>query len=593
MTEFNLKNLFPRFECINNGELWTSDGITALFVGITIFAFLVFLLYSLVQMVKTMSRYRFYRNLVDSQTAEGLLTDRRDLLRKASEKEKKKKWPELWNEFDETLVEVDGQLKNTVDASHFFNTVTLAKGLVGNRFLAAGPGIITGLGVLGTFLGLQLGLGHLSLDGGTDQMTTEIQSLVASASIAFTTSVWGVFLSLIINLIEKFIENQARKSISFLQILIDELFPRFSESEILRDLRDDGRQSRETLQGLAERIGNRMQEAVNTVSQTLQAGLENSLKNVLAPAVNKLVTVTEELNQRQAKGSEDALRQLIEEFVDTVGHAGNSQRQALTAASDDMKRALSQFGNNMSKFFSALEDQQTSLRDDQDKRSKILEENFSAAINQQKQMIEYVQNSVGNQVDAAQSIIKQGEALGENVQHNSQMMDEVVNQMGQITNHLKSVSSHLENASGTLGNKIYAATEHVKQSTIIAKRLIEENRQVNNNVNNTMKLLDNVKSSILESTEILNKAAVTSANGYNELSQHYIKLQKEIEKQIPALETQLTKLMTDYGEMVNSQTIERLKTWDNETRNYTKAMNSAVESISSVVDEIEVKISHN
>lgn len=177
MNEFNLIKIIPKFECINNGKLWTSDGITALFVGITIFAFFIFLLYSLIQMVKTRSRYRFYRDLVDSQTVEGLLADRRDLLRKASEKEKKKKWPELWNEFDETLVEVDGQLKNTVDASHFFNTATLAKNLVGNRFLAAGPGIITGLGVLGTFLGLQLGLGHLSLDGGTDQMTTEIQSL--------------------------------------------------------------------------------------------------------------------------------------------------------------------------------------------------------------------------------------------------------------------------------------------------------------------------------------------------------------------------------------------------------------------------------
>ena len=283
MTTFSLYKLWPDFSCLYNGEIWTSPGLAALFVAITALFFLVFLAVAVFQLLRSRRKYCFYRKHIEEAKATDLAASRRNLLRDAGEKEKQEEWPEIWNEFDETLVEVDGQLKNTVEASHFFNASSLAGGLVGNRWLAAGSGIITGLGVLGTFVGLQLGLGSLVFDNGTDKLMQGIQQLVGSASIAFTTSVWGVLLSLIFNFSEKVLEQHARNRIGKLQSQIDKLFPRFSPSEILRNIRDDSRQSRETLQGLAERIGDRMQEAVSSVSESIQTGLEDSPTECLGP----------------------------------------------------------------------------------------------------------------------------------------------------------------------------------------------------------------------------------------------------------------------------------------------------------------------
>ncbi|OWO66372.1 hypothetical protein B2J68_19900, partial [Vibrio cholerae] len=50
--------------------------------------------------------------------------------------------------------------------------------------------------------------------------------------------------------------------------------------------------SRESLQGLAEKIGEKMQESLIQATQGIQQGLESSLEKIMAPAINKLVDET-------------------------------------------------------------------------------------------------------------------------------------------------------------------------------------------------------------------------------------------------------------------------------------------------------------
>lgn len=590
MTEFSLGKLWPSFECLNNGSLYTSDGITALFVLITMVVSGVFVVTSFVCLLMARKKYRFYRLLIAKQSQESLAAKRRDIKNEASNKEKKERWAELWSEFDETFVEVDGQLQNTVEASAYFNTATLAGSLVGNRLLAAGPGIITGLGVLGTFIGLQLGLGHLSLNGTSLEMQTEIQGLVASASIAFTTSVWGVFLSLCFNFFEKVLERHAKNRIRKLQAQIDELFPRFSASQLFVDIRDDGRETRKIMQGLAERIGDKMQEAVSDVSQSIQAGLEDSLKNVFAPAVDRLVSATEDMSAKQANGSEEALRQLIEKFTENVSREGDNQREAMSAASTDVRKALAELGSNMASFFETLENQQSALRDEQDQRGQLLEANFNASMKQQEEIIDYVRNSIGGQVNATESLLKQGEAIGSNVARGNELMGEVATKMEAAASNLQNTSGHLENVSGGLNTAITGASRQVRESADIASQLMQENTRVNENVNRVMSLIDEVKSGVKESTQVLNQAAGAAREGYSEVADHYQRLQNQLASHVSDLESQIAKLLTNYSNMVNGQTAERLGEWDKQTQNYTKAMTDAIDTISSVVEEIEVKV---
>ncbi|MBU1000952.1 MAG: anti-phage defense ZorAB system ZorA [Proteobacteria bacterium] len=590
MTEFDLGSLWPSFATLVHGETLTPAGLSALFVMITIVCFLVFLFLTGYQLFQARRQYSFYRKLVNGKQASELVASRRDILSEASATERKNKWHELWNEFDETLVEVGDQLKNTSEASIFFNASTLAGGLVGNRLLAAGTGIITGLGVLGTFVGLQLGLKSLVFDSGTDTLMQGIQQLVGGASIAFITSVWGVLLSLIYNLIEKWFEHHVRNRISRLQAQIDELFQRFSPSEILRDIRDDGHESRIVLQGLAERIGNSMQEAVRTMSGSIQHGLEESMRNVLTPAVDKLVASSEAMSSRQAQGSEEALRTLIEEFVEKVGKEGNEQRVALNGASSDVRTALQDMSVGLTGFLDTLERQQAGLCDEQDKRNQTLQGNFSAAIEQQKKMVEHVQSLFEDQTKATGSLIEQGQSLGVNVQQANQSMDKISEHMVRVTQNLEIASGHLENTSDTLGVAIVDASERVRQSSTVADRFIGENARMESNINRVMESLEMIKQGVERSTEQMDNAAGKAKEGYALVSRSYEELQAGIEGHVQQLEEQLAKLLREYGEMVNSQTRERMGQWDKHTQNYTETMTQAISTIADVVEEIELKV---
>lgn len=75
------------------------------------------------------------------------------------------------------------------------------------------PGTLTGLGILGTFIGLSLGLGAFS---GNDIFTISdnVGPLLTGMKVAFHTSVYGIFFSLVFNFIYRNIMAQAYADLS-------------------------------------------------------------------------------------------------------------------------------------------------------------------------------------------------------------------------------------------------------------------------------------------------------------------------------------------------------------------------------------------
>jgi len=209
----------------------------------------------------------------------------------------------LWLEFNETLIEVseDDNIKlyNTYDAAHFFNSNTLAGRITNNRFISAVPGFLTAVGVIGTFVGLVTGLEGLNLSGdvSVDEMKVGIGSVIDGAKTAFITSICGVLLGVVFNIIEKWIEQNFESRIARLQIKIDRIFPRKNPEDQLQLIVQNSFASREALQGLAEKIGSKMQETMQQATQGMSDTLTKTLTEIMAPAINKLVDTTSEGNQ--------------------------------------------------------------------------------------------------------------------------------------------------------------------------------------------------------------------------------------------------------------------------------------------------------
>lgn len=351
--QLDLSGLLPDFS--SAFSVSTAEALSANFVLLLIVLFSIFLALAIRSAIKARKRTTTLKKLLEDLSPETVALERETLREKSALSGRRVR--HLWSEFDETLVESksdDGlRLHNVYDADYFFNPATLAPGITESRMLAAVPGFLTAIGVVGTFIGLQLGLSELDIgsDVRVEEMKEGLAHVISGAKLAFMTSVWGVFLSVLFNFIEKAIENNVRDGISSLQVRIDELFPRFSAEMQLKRIADDGGESREVLQGLAEKIGEKMQESLMQVTGKIQEGLENSLNNIMAPALDKLVSGASDQSQV-------ALESLINSFMDKFGQQGAEQRASMNKASQGVSDAVESMNQALSGFISNLNQNQ-------------------------------------------------------------------------------------------------------------------------------------------------------------------------------------------------------------------------------------------
>ncbi|MBV2134001.1 anti-phage defense ZorAB system ZorA [Pseudomonas sp. MAP12] len=293
-------------------------------------------------------------------------------------------------------------LFNTLDAEHFFNARTLASGLSGSRFLGSLPGLLVGLGVLATFVGLTIGLSKLKLDssGGVEQLREGISVMIQGAAVAFMASVWGVGFSLVLNLIEKLTERWALGRIQNLQHHIDSVYPLIPAEQSLVHIADHSRESKEALQELHERIGDRLQESLNGMSEGMQLAITNALDNVMAPAIQTLVNSA-------SQQSSEVLEKLVSNFMSGMTSAGREQGHLMQQAASDVHAAVGSMSERINQLAQTLDEQQSrqfsSAEQQRERFEAQLERITSVADHRQQQMEQRfgdLMGGLGGQLDS-------------------------------------------------------------------------------------------------------------------------------------------------------------------------------------------------
>lgn len=345
-----LKHLIPDFAHMFSAN---PNGISAWFWSATALIFGLSLYFLFVHFRRFRTRLRALRSLLEGQSKETLALSRRETMQKAQGLDAPNVGM-LWREFDESLVLSSDQkhLFNTLDAEHFFNARTLAPGLTASRLLAAAPSFLVAIGVLGTFVGLTVGLeGLVGTSDEIEALKGGINKLISGAAVAFMTSVWGVFFSLLLNFVEKMFERSALGQIQQLQHDIDFLYPRIPAEQSLVHIAEYGKESKEALQELHERIGDRLQETLNGMSEEMQTALTDALNNIMAPAIQTLVSTT-------SQQSTQVLEKLVGNFMDGMTSVGREQGLQMQQAAADVNAAVSGMSERLNQLFSSLNEQQ-------------------------------------------------------------------------------------------------------------------------------------------------------------------------------------------------------------------------------------------
>lgn len=217
---------------------------------------------------------------------------------------------------------------SSCDLEEYINEDLLDR--VGMNFFNSGvSGTLTGLGILGTFLGLSMGLGAFSGDD-IFTISDNVGSLLSGMKVAFHTSVYGIFFSLVFNIVYRSIMSDAYRTLDeFLNVFRQTAQPfaaRDDENTATMLVYQAGmakslRQMLEVMKGSGMEQTAGMGRIVDRFTEQMQSALEVDFK--------KLGSVLKSAGEAQAASAADAAKMV--EAVTALVESNRSMQDALTS----------------------------------------------------------------------------------------------------------------------------------------------------------------------------------------------------------------------------------------------------------------------
>ncbi|MDB4630585.1 anti-phage ZorAB system protein ZorA [Akkermansiaceae bacterium] len=455
---------------------------------------------------------------------------------------------ELWHEFNETLVKSrDGSaIYNTVDADHFFNPSTLGQGVADSRFISAVPGMLTALGVFGTFVGLQFGLDSLDLTT-PDKMSDSMAFVVEGAATAFKTSVWGILASLAFNIVEKIIEGGLLKRIRTFQFRIDRLFDRTLGEQALVDIKGNTSESERLLRHLGEQIGEKVQEGISSA---------------VGPHMEKLGQVMSEFAERQATGAETAMQDLVESFSEKLSNAGQQQAESMENSANSLTLAMDRLDKTIDSFLKEVASQITDL-------NEVVRTNQEVSAKSQERAEQVINNTTKSQ----------------------EQFSEVSTE---VANAATSLRSTIENLEGV--NKAFSETvEHFATSQSNATRafqstvqsLSETTKSLDAAGERTEKFYGQISEAILEISEVTTRAQDAIASLPEKHQAVLNTFFTDLTQNLDTYKNSLGNLTVEFSEKLQGSTNHRINEWTANTQEFCNNMKDAVEFLNGTIIEMK------
>lgn len=192
------------------------------------------------------------------------------------------------------------------------------------------PGLLTALGILGTFIGLIISMKSFSFDD-PDTMGQALESIVGGINVAFYTSVYGVCLSILYNLTYRSKIQYITDSVYRLQETIRQKLSGFKEDD----------HSEQYLQYLAEE-----NDVLRRIETALREELAGNLGREFADTLNP---VFEQINQSLKRVIGDfreeqsaSMKHIVTSFVEQMRDALDSHIDELGASVDRLSISQSE-----------------------------------------------------------------------------------------------------------------------------------------------------------------------------------------------------------------------------------------------------------
>ena len=220
----------------------------------------------------------------------------------------------------------------TALASGFFTEHALVDGPLRTEFYKHLPGMLTGLGIIGTFSGLILGLQGFQVTDDANQVRQSLATLIQSVGGAFIISGVAIVLAMLVTLAEKWFVNRLYTAVEAFCGLIDSLF--------------DAGAGEEYLQRLVEASETSATQALQ-MKESLVTDLKQVLTELSQQQIAAVTTTSLDLAQSIATSLTDGLKEPLDRISSAVQTVGGNQGDAVNKMLTDVLSGFSAQLENM------------------------------------------------------------------------------------------------------------------------------------------------------------------------------------------------------------------------------------------------------
>lgn len=505
-------------------------------------------IYYLIQAFKVFKAHRLLQSVLSEEDLVSVLNNSRLSLTTASY-------------VKSILIDVDKNKKTNTPSSEFFNDMSLGQAFNYNlKMLDSASGTLVGLGLLGTFLGLTIGIIHFD-SSNSENIQSSIQTLLGGMGTAFSTSLAGMALSIIYSVLDKRWRNKTTRELQKLTTTLDDkyyiddisllsmnqmtMYEKLSNeigiiNEKLSYTNDEGNQStvgfaiREILkenseqskalksfstdlaiqlnEGFDEVLSKQMQqkilplmENVDTTTKAIIEHIDQMASTVASPASNMMESVVTELKNN--------MTQIIEEFKTSLSGSTTAELEKLASSLGTATQAMGNFPKDMENISSTLQVTIEEVKNAITEISNTSANSNSAAMKQMQEQITFATTSISN------AITEVKEVMSNITQSSQQSSQDIINKLTTASEQIgQFLNTTIAQISSSVQQSMKSVTEDVnsKQADLLAlqedttdktKRLLEAFNQglerlekMNEYVTGTMNMFQQAQGQITGST---------------------------------------------------------------------------------------------
>lgn len=405
----------------------------------------------------------------------------------------------LWREYIKTLhpqsaIDDLGQTRivcwrSTALAETFFSDHSVIDSGLRSEFYKHLPGILTGIGIIGTFSGLIIGLLDFNVSSNPAEAQKQLGNLVNSVSHAFYVSAAAIFLAMVSTWIEKSIVAARYRQAEQLRELIDSLFQGGAGEEYLERLVMASETSATQAAHIKDALVNDLKQILTNLAdrqiaaQELNAGrvsgdvgraIADSLSGPLQTLSKAVESVTANQGDAVNKMLTDVLASFSAQMRDMFGGQMQGMAELLQQTSDSMKDTAAQFAKlasnmesagtgavdamseRLNKAFEAMEARQSVMNTQMGSFVEQIKNLVADSQNQSSQKLQEVLSLLGEQVSSVvDELRKQAVDSSESHSNRQQRFEQVTtNVMGSISTQVEQLISQSVETNKSLQNTV-------------------------------------------------------------------------------------------------------------------------------------------